>query len=95
LGPVHWWTLVGIGVGAYLGAISIGWVQVAAETHAIAYIAATLLVFVTTVFPVLVALQVTTSITGLRGGFLNGLGMGIALLLLLAALQAGTPILGY
>jgi hypothetical protein len=57
-----------LGIRLFMGAVTVGWWQVRAETGAIVYILATFVVLLTTIFPVLVVVNVSEPLTGAWGG---------------------------
>jgi len=77
-------TRLGIVIGATIGLIALGIVKVEEQLQSNAYRWAWFIVVGTTVIPLIGYLQDKQPITGPPGGFIDGLGAGLGLVLILA-----------
>jgi len=75
---------LGIVVGAMIGLTALGIIKVEEQLQSTAYRWAWLIVVGTTIVPLIDYLQDKQPITGPPGGFIDGLGAGLGLVLILA-----------
>ena len=78
----------GIVIGGVIGAIAYGWIVTAPQTQSSAQSLSWWIVVVTTVIPLIGYLKHEQPIIGQEGGFINGLGSGLGIVLLVASLIA-------
>ena len=76
-------TWLGTIFGILIGAIALGFVEVKSEARTLSYSAAWWIVVITTGLPLLSLLQDKQAVIGAEGGFINGLGTGLGLFLLI------------
>jgi uncharacterized membrane protein YiaA len=92
-GPVHTTTAVGFFCGIGSIGYALGWWIASPQLHGFAYFLCSVIVLGTTIIPAVSLFTDQVKPSGQLWGFINGFGIGVALVLVLLAMKSGQPII--